>query len=101
MMHRAMLAVPLALILLGQLAWAQGQPAADNLRGQLLYSAHCNACHSEKMHWREKKLVKDWTSLRFEVRHWQEVARLHWRKEDIEAVSQYLNAVYYHYPLPG
>jgi mono/diheme cytochrome c family protein len=84
----------------GQFAQAEAQPAADNSRGQLLYSAHCNACHSERVHWQEKKLVKDWAGLRREVRRWQGVAKVNWSNQDIEAVAQYLNAVYYHYPLP-
>jgi len=99
MIRRSMLAAPL--LLLGHLAQAEAQPTTDTARGQSLYSAHCNACHSEQMHWREKKLVKDWASLRSEVRRWQGLARLGWSEEDIEAVAQYLNTLYYHYPIPG
>ena len=99
MIRRSMLAA--LLLLLGHLAPAEAQPTIDTMRGQLLYSTHCNACHSEQMHWREKKLVKDWASLRSEVRRWQGVAKLRWNKEDIDAVSEYLNTVYYHFPTPG
>jgi mono/diheme cytochrome c family protein len=81
------------------------QPAAasqaNNARGQALYEAHCQGCHKAQVHWRESKSVRDWASLRAQVRRWQTVARQDWRDEDIEAVSQYLNALYYHYAVPG
>lgn len=31
----------------------------DAVRGELLYATHCIACHSDKVHWRDKKLVTD------------------------------------------
>jgi mono/diheme cytochrome c family protein len=99
MIRKSML-VPL-LLLLGHPARAEAQPTLDTQRGQLLYSTHCVACHSDRIHWRDRKLVKDWQSLRSEVHRWQEVAGLRWSAGDIEAVSQYLNTVYYHYPTPG
>lgn len=85
---------------LGQLARADAQPTVDGQLGQLLYSTHCNACHTERMHWREKRLVSDWTSLRSQVRRWQEFAGLGWRNEEIDAVARYLNGLYYHVPAP-
>jgi mono/diheme cytochrome c family protein len=94
-------AMPVVLIfLLGHLAPAAAQPAIDAQRGRLLYETHCIACHTERMHWREKKLVKDWESLRVQVRRWQEVAALRWSEADIESVSRYLNTAYYHNTAP-
>lgn len=70
-------------------------------RGELLYSTHCIACHSVKVHWRDKKLVTDQASLREEIRRWQEFLKLGWHGDDIDEVAQYLNARYYHYsPVP-
>ena len=51
-------------VLFGSLADADTQPMRDPARGELLYSTHCIACHNEQVHWRDKKLVKDWISLR-------------------------------------
>jgi|GEM_PF-937902 len=67
-------------------------------RGELLYTKHCITCHSTQIHWREKKLVTDWTSLQSEVQRWQGIAGLWWDKEEIEDVVQYLNDTYYRYP---
>ncbi|NEX62339.1 c-type cytochrome [Noviherbaspirillum galbum] len=66
-------------------------------RGQILYENHCMTCHTQDMHWRERRLVTDMDSLRHQVRRWQDVARARWREEDIEAVARYLNAMYYNF----
>jgi hypothetical protein len=52
------------------------------------------------VHWRKKKLATDWTTLRSQVHRWQEVSGLGWDADDIVQVAQYLNSLYYHYPLP-
>jgi mono/diheme cytochrome c family protein len=98
MLRRSMLAVLFALF--GNLADANAQPMRDATRGELLYSTHCIFCHSAQVHWREKKLVTDWTSLQSQVRHWQGVSGLGWSNEDIAEVARYLNALHYRYPTP-
>lgn len=75
------------------IANAQG----DSARGELLYATHCVACHSTEIHWRDKKLATDWTSLKAQVRRWQGVSGLGWRDEDITLVARHLNALHYHY----
>lgn len=67
-------------------------------RGELLYSTHCNACHTEQVHWRDRGLVTDMSSLSAQVRRWQSVSRAGWGERDIEAVTQYLNLLFYHFP---
>ncbi len=79
---------------------ACAQPVREPSRGELLYSTHCIACHSTEVHWRDKRLAKDWATLQAEVRRWQRVARLGWNDEDIAAVTRYLNTLHYHYPPP-
>lgn len=86
----------LALACYGSLA-AAGAPG----RGELLYTTHCIACHSEQVHWREKKLARNWTSLVAEVRRWQAVGNLDWGTDDIEEVARYLNIIHYRYRLPA
>ncbi len=85
-------------VCLGHVAGAQ--PAKELTRGELLYSTHCIACHSVQLHWRDKKQVTDWNSLRVEVRRWQERAGLGWNDDDVAEVARYLNALHYRYPLP-
>lgn len=75
---------------------AQDAPAAG--RGELLYATHCIACHSEQLHWRDRKVASDWTRLKAEVRRWQAAARLRWAEDDIVAVARYLNETIYHLP---
>ena len=77
-----------------------GLAAAQSGRGELLYSTYCDGCHTEQVHWREKKLATNWTILVAEVRRWQAIAKLEWSRDDVEAVARYLNALHYHYPLP-
>jgi mono/diheme cytochrome c family protein len=75
-------------------SWAQ-------TRGELLYGTHCLACHTTQMHWREKKRVVDWPSLRAQVRRWQAADQLAWSDDDIEEVSRYLNTLFYRLPPPA
>jgi mono/diheme cytochrome c family protein len=79
-------------------AVANAQPKGDTPGGELLYTTHCIACHNDKIHWRDKKIARDWTSLNAQVWHWQGVAGLAWSGGDIVEVARYLNDRYYHYP---
>ena len=78
---------------------AHAQAKHSETRGELLYSTHCSACHSDQVHWREKKLATDWNSLIVQVRRWQANIGLVWNEEEIEDTTRYLNAVYYHFPV--
>jgi mono/diheme cytochrome c family protein len=81
-------------------AWAQS-PDSGDARGKLLYATHCHACHGTQIHWRDKRLVTDWTSLNVQVRRWQANTGLAWSDEDIAAVARHLNAVWYRFPALG
>lgn len=87
-------------MLIGNLADADAPPMRAAARGELLYATHCIACHSAQVHWREKKLATDWTSLQSEVRRWQQASGPGWSDQDIAEVALYLNALYYRYPTP-
>ena len=67
----------------------------EKTRGELLYATHCVACHDAEVHWRDKRLVNDWKSLRSEVRRWQEIVSLGWDQDDIDEVARYLRAIHY------
>ena len=86
------------LISLASIAQADAPLVGDAARGELLYATHCIACHSDKVHWRDKKLVTDWKGLQSEVDRWQGLSGLRWSAEDIADVARYLNTVYYRYP---
>ena len=77
---------------------ANAQPEADTSRGELLYTTYCIACHNEQIHWRDKKVARNWSSLKAQVNHWQGLAQLAWSDSDIVEVARYLNARHYHYP---
>jgi mono/diheme cytochrome c family protein len=73
------------------------QPASAQGRGESLYSTHCGACHTAQMHWRANGAVKDWASLKGEVRKWQAVASLAWTEDEVLDVARYLNDNIYHF----
>jgi mono/diheme cytochrome c family protein len=64
-------------------------------RGQLLYVTNCSVCHTTQIHWREKRLVTDLSSLVEQVRRWQYMANLNWSDDEISDVAHYLEDLYY------
>jgi mono/diheme cytochrome c family protein len=103
MMIRSMVAAAL-LLMAAAGAQAQSAPApapAPESRGQLLYENHCIACHTTQMHWRDKKLVTDWATLKVLVRRWQGTAQLNWNEDDIDDVARFLNDAFYKLPQGG
>jgi len=91
----------LACLAAGALPAALAQPAAPAARGELLYSTHCIACHSQEIHWRQKKLATDWASLNAQVRRWAGNGGLGWSDEEVGDVARYLNAVHYGFAAPS
>lgn len=79
-------------------AACSGTGAQTATRGELLYTTHCIACHTAKMHWRDKRQATDWESLKAQVRRWQATAGLRWSEGDIAEVARHLNDTIYHYP---
>ena len=67
-------------------------------RGELLYSTYCIGCHTTQVHWREKRLATDWTSLNFQVHRWQQNVAPGLADDDVAAIAIYLNDLYYHFP---
>ena len=91
-MSRSILTL-LTVLLLPLAAAAQ----APESRGQMLYGNHCIACHTTQMHWRDRKLVTDWASLKVQVRRWQGAAQLNWNEDDIDDVARFLNDAFYRF----
>lgn len=90
----------LAAAFLLTLAQPASTRAADD-RGALLYDTHCIGCHTAQAHWRDRRLVTDWPSLRDQVRRWQDLQRLNWSEDDITRVARYLNGRFYRVPERG
>jgi mono/diheme cytochrome c family protein len=96
MLRRSMFVM--LLVLFGSSAKADVMPQRAPSEGELLYTTYCIACHNDQIHWRDKRVVKDWVSLRAEIGRWQKLSKLGWHASEIEAVARYLNTLYYHLP---
>jgi mono/diheme cytochrome c family protein len=77
---------------------AQAPAAAPPSRGELLYTTHCVACHTTRVHWRDRRTVTDYPSLVAQVARWQANTGLGWSSEEIGDVAQYLGATIYRLP---
>jgi mono/diheme cytochrome c family protein len=73
-------------------------PALGQERGKLLYDTHCATCHTEKLHQRDKTVVKSMADLRDEVVRWAPQTRRAFTPDELEDVVQYLNRSHYRLP---
>jgi mono/diheme cytochrome c family protein len=97
MRRRALLPVAAALFAVLPLH-AQSPAAAPPSRGELLYTTHCIACHTTRVHWRDRRMVTDYPSLVAQVARWQANTGLGWSSEEIRDVARYLDVTVYHLP---
>lgn len=98
-MHGLALAVAAAFALsLAGTARAQSTPGDTLTAGRMLYDSQCNACHLKEVHWRDRKVVRDWPGLVREVERWQRNSGLAWSTDEVLAVAHYLNAKWYRFP---
>lgn len=74
------------------------QPPAAPARGELLYTTHCVACHTREVHWRARRVARDWSSLTAETQRWQRNLGLGWSDDDVDEVARYLNTTIYRFP---
>ena len=84
---------PIASLLLA--ACALGAQAQDLQRGKLLYETHCATCHTEKLHQRDKTIVKSMADLRDQVVRWAPQTKRTFSLDELEAVVLYLNQSHY------
>jgi mono/diheme cytochrome c family protein len=93
--------IPAAAILIFLLTATAGVAAQDKGaegRGALLYSTFCVECHTTQMHWRDKRIARNITTLRAQVIRWQGNAGQNWDAADIEEVVRHLNRSFYKFP---
>lgn len=88
----------LLLSIVNGLVFAQDGTEREQSRGELLYSTHCITCHTTEVHWRDQRLATDWYGLTRQVRRWMSNAGLPPSDEDVIAIAQYLNRLYYQFP---
>jgi mono/diheme cytochrome c family protein len=69
--------------------------------GELLYLTHCIGCHTTQVHWRDNRIAKDLTGLKFQVNRWRNEAGLLWSEQEVADVTHYLNVVHYQFPTPS
>lgn len=74
--------------------------AQDVDRGKSLYETHCTACHEQSVHRRESRVAKDFAQLRSQVERWGTNSAARFRPDEVDAVTVYLNGLYYRYPCP-
>ena len=63
-------------------------------RGQDLYKQHCESCHEDLLHTRNKK-IKNLDTLRRRIQDWASHTGNTWSYEEIEDVLYYLNKSFY------
>ena len=65
-------------------------------RGEELYEDHCQACHEDLMHEKNRKL-KSLTELRDRVQAWATHTGNPWTREEVDDVLYYLNKSFYRF----
>lgn len=89
------------------LVWVFAQSAlsaeltgTDPQRGRMLYETQCSLCHDSVLHLREPRLARNFDDIRTQVKRWSTAAGAQWGPEEVEDVTDYLNAIFYRYPCP-
>ncbi len=80
--------------------WSAAQAADGGSLGAALYESRCTGCHERSVHAREPRLAASFDHIRAYVHRWDRFLGGTWRRAEIDAVAQYLNERYYHFPCP-
>ncbi len=89
-----------AALILG-VAAPSGNAQSVTDRGKMLYELRCGDCHNSSLHQRSRPVARNYEDVRAWVRHWSGVEGMGWEKQDVDAVTQYLNERFYKYLCPG
>jgi cytochrome c1 len=85
-----------SIVSLALLALALPLQAQELQRGRLLYETYCATCHTEKLHERDKTVVKSMADLRDQVVRWAKQTKRSFTLVELEDVVQHLNRSHYH-----
>ena len=85
----------LALALLAAAARAQNVD-----RGRLLYETHCATCHTERLHEREKSLIRSYADLRGEVGRRAALTNRQFSPDELDDIIEFLDRSHYRLDLP-
>ena len=99
--HHWVLAAVVIVAALLLLFATRGVGAADAVRGQALYEMRCGGCHGESVHGRTRRVATDFASIHAFVERWRSTLSLDWSAQEVDDVTLYLNATYYHFPCPA
>ncbi|MCD6674084.1 MAG: hypothetical protein LT106_14680 [Burkholderiaceae bacterium] len=74
--------------------------AGDESLGAALYESRCTGCHERSVHTRSPRAAGSFDQIRAYVWRWDRYLGGAWQQAEIDAVAQYLNERYYHFPCP-
>jgi len=78
-----------------------GAAQAQNIdRGQLLYETHCASCHTERLHDREKSIIRSYANLRAEVGKRAAMTNRRFTPDELEDVIEFLDRSHYRFDVP-
>jgi mono/diheme cytochrome c family protein len=84
-----------SIVSLALLAFALPLQAQDLQRGKLLYETHCATCHTEKLHGRDRTVVKSMADLRDQVVRWSKQTKRSFTLDELEDIAFYLYKSHY------
>jgi mono/diheme cytochrome c family protein len=86
---------------LAALLLAAGTAQAQNIdRGRLLYEAHCGSCHTERLHDREKSVIRSYADLRAEVGRRAAMTSRRFSPDELDDVIEFLDRSHYRLDVP-
>ena len=95
---------PAARLFIVAAAIAGALPAAHAANGEplgaALYESRCTGCHERSVHARDPRRAGNFDQIRAYVYRWDRFLGGSWQRSEIDAVAQYLNERYYHFPCP-
>jgi mono/diheme cytochrome c family protein len=97
---RAALGALIAPLVLGLAAFCAPAAAADAERGRMLHETRCGECHVDSVYNRKARKARSFEALRVQVRRWSAEAGGAWSDDEIDDLTLYLNARFYHFPCP-
>jgi mono/diheme cytochrome c family protein len=74
--------------------------AQEISRGQLLYETHCATCHTERLHDREKSVIRSYADLRAEVGKRAAMTNRRFSPDELDDIIEYLDRSHYRLDIP-